>query len=270
MRYRVAFAKRFETSGQASAMDPTTELDVYLADGVVAEKRFVERLEPAAQHSQEVLDEDDAFLASATPEVWEYEVVDSRKDEFEDAAKNAEGILEIQVVDETETSADEATGVLLSRNEVRRRETGAQDTELRGGAGVSATPDDGPAGRPTVDASAGGMAPGRSRFGDDEVEGIGEPGGAGIDDLRVADASDPSLGLTEPGDPDSDWAANTGPTRAPGRGIETRDLTDRSSTLRQMPSPSPKRVEKEAPPQAKPPRKAAPPRPRAKKPRAGN
>lgn len=47
------------------------ELDVNLPDGAVAEKVFVERLEPAAQHSQEVLDEDDAFLGAVTAEAWD-------------------------------------------------------------------------------------------------------------------------------------------------------------------------------------------------------
>ncbi|MFN3323971.1 MAG: hypothetical protein ACK5AZ_10785 [Bryobacteraceae bacterium] len=46
-------------------------------------------------------------------------------------------------------------------------------------------------------------------------------GGAGIDDLTVLDASDPSLGLTNidesgPGD----WAADTGPSRSPEGDLE--------------------------------------------------
>lgn len=65
MRYRVAFEKRLQSDGHESPIDPTALLDEELADGVVAEKVFVERLEPDAQHSQETLDEDDAFLALA-------------------------------------------------------------------------------------------------------------------------------------------------------------------------------------------------------------
>ena len=38
------------------------ELDQNVSDGVVAEKVFIERLESEAQHSQEVLDEDDADI----------------------------------------------------------------------------------------------------------------------------------------------------------------------------------------------------------------
>jgi hypothetical protein len=40
-----------------------------------------------ARHPQETLDEDDAFLGSAVPEVWECEVVNERKDEFEDGLR---------------------------------------------------------------------------------------------------------------------------------------------------------------------------------------
>ena len=64
---------------------------MYLPDGVVVEKNFVERLESMAQHSQEVLDEDDAFLGRAGTEVWEYEIVNDRASEFEDALKNSNG-----------------------------------------------------------------------------------------------------------------------------------------------------------------------------------
>src|SRR5437016_11319737 len=78
VRYRVAFQKRLQTDGQPSPLDATTELDSELADGVVAEKSFVERLESQAEHSQEVLDEDDAFLGLAATEVWEYDVVNGR------------------------------------------------------------------------------------------------------------------------------------------------------------------------------------------------
>lgn len=71
MRYRVAFVKRVQSDGNDSAMRPSAELDQNLPEGVVVEKVFIEQLETEAQHSQEVLDEDDAFLGSAAPEVWE-------------------------------------------------------------------------------------------------------------------------------------------------------------------------------------------------------
>ena len=72
MTYRVAFAKRFQSDGTESALDPSSELDIDIPDGVVASKEMVERFEPSAQHSQEVLDEDDAFLGLASAEVCEY------------------------------------------------------------------------------------------------------------------------------------------------------------------------------------------------------
>lgn len=114
MRYRVAFAKRFESDGRESATDPTAAVDVLLADGVVADKALVERLEPFAQHSQETLDEDDAFLASAAPEVWEYDVVDERAGEFEDALRNAETVIEFDVLDKDTTESSEVSDVALS------------------------------------------------------------------------------------------------------------------------------------------------------------
>ena len=103
MRYRLAFEKRLRSDGQASSLDPTTKLDEELSDGIVAETVFVERLEPQAQHSQEVLDEDDAFLALAGTEVWEYEVVNFRKDEFDDGIRNSRVVFEYTVIDESET-----------------------------------------------------------------------------------------------------------------------------------------------------------------------
>ena len=33
--YRVTFAKRYQEDGQPSALDPSAELDTYLADGIV-------------------------------------------------------------------------------------------------------------------------------------------------------------------------------------------------------------------------------------------
>ena len=70
MTYRVAFTKRFQSDGQESAIDPTGDLDMLLPDGVVVDKVFVERFEPEAKHSQEVLDEDDAFLGLASAAIF--------------------------------------------------------------------------------------------------------------------------------------------------------------------------------------------------------
>lgn len=239
MTYRVAFAKRFQSDGTESALDPSSELDVYIADGVVAFKEMVERFEPQAQHSQEVLDEDDAFLGSASAEVWEYDVVDERAQEFEDAMRNSQTVMEFEVIDETPTTADEVTGVALGDSSSRAPDRFIEGEEVtRGGSGVRGV-DDGPGGQPTVDASAGGMGPGRPYLSLDEAEADINSGSGGIDDLNIVSAKDPRLGLTDYGDiPADDWAANTGPTRTP----EEAQATDTS--LREEPQPRAKRAKK--------------------------
>ena len=98
MLYRVTFAKRFQSDGEASSLDPTAELDTYLADGVVVDKSLVSQFDPEAKHSQEVLDEDDAFLGMAAAEVWEYDVADGREREFEDAIRNSQVVMEFQTI----------------------------------------------------------------------------------------------------------------------------------------------------------------------------
>lgn len=135
MRYRVAFAKRLLSNGGESALDPSAELDEYLADGVVADKTLVEQLESQAEHSQEALDEDDAFLGSAAPAVWEYDVVDERRQEFEDAAANSETVLEFEVIDDTPTEADELTAGSLGESESAARKDSAGQL-ISDGAGV--------------------------------------------------------------------------------------------------------------------------------------
>ena len=100
MTYRVTFAKRYQSDGQPSELDPSAELDVYLADGVVVDKVFVQRFDPEAKHSQEQLDEDDAFLGMAAPEVWEYQVEDGREQEFEEAIRNSQTVMEFEVIDD--------------------------------------------------------------------------------------------------------------------------------------------------------------------------
>ena len=100
MTYRVTFAKRFQSDGEPSQLDPSAELEQYLADGVVLDKAHVTSHEPEAKHSQEVLDEDDAFLAMAAAEVWEYQVEDGREGEFEDAIRNSQVVMEFEVIDD--------------------------------------------------------------------------------------------------------------------------------------------------------------------------
>jgi len=235
MRYRIAFTKRLQSDGGDTGMRPSAELDLNLSDGVVAEKEFVEQLESEAEHSQEVLDEDDAFLASATPEVWEYEVVDARSAEFEEALKNSDLVLEYDVVDSTVTTADEVPAGVLGDVGVYPGD-GRQDANLgpevtRAGSGRRAG-DDGPAGMPTGDPSAGGLGSSGSPLVLNDAEGLAEAASGGIDDLNVTSAKDPRLGLTNRGrKPAEDWAANTGPSQNPGRGIKSETLVDTASTL---------------------------------------
>lgn len=223
----MAFEKRFQSDGNESALDPSSELDVYLADGVVAGKEFVERFEPQSQHSQEVLDEDDAFLGLASPEVWEYDVVDARASEFEDAIRNSGLVMEFEIVDETTTDADEATGVALGDGSTRiAAPSSASKPSIQTIAGERGG-DDGPGGQQTIDPSAGADAPSRPYMSMDEVDGIDNSGSGGIDELHVVSADDPTLGLTDIGNIGADdWAANTGPSRAPGRGIISKDKGD--------------------------------------------
>ena len=103
MRYRVTFAKRFESNGEASGIDPTKFLD--LAEGVVQDKVIVEALEPESMHGQEVMDEDDAFLGRAAAEVWEYEVTDGREDEFVAALVGSGTVMEYDRMDEMDIPA---------------------------------------------------------------------------------------------------------------------------------------------------------------------
>jgi hypothetical protein len=125
MRYRVAFTKREE-----STMRPSSELDLNLSDGVVAEKVLVEELDSEAEHGEDGLDEDDSFLGSAAAEVWEYEVVDARKREFEDALQNSDLVLESEVIDDTVTEASDAAGNRLGTAGVYPGRVEPEDTEV--------------------------------------------------------------------------------------------------------------------------------------------
>ncbi len=89
-------------------MDPTLQLDGELPEGVVADKSAVEWIESEAQHSQEELDEDDAFLGFASAEIWEYDVFAGRDDEFKAAMKRSKVVLEYTVVDEANTPPEDA------------------------------------------------------------------------------------------------------------------------------------------------------------------
>lgn len=197
MRYRVVFAKRYASDGEESPINPAADLDVELADGIVADKTFVGRFESEAHHSQEVLDEDDAFLGLAAPEIWEYDVLDGREDEFVDAMKNSETVMEFAVVDEESVDEGDVTATTLDDS----------GTKVRGGSALR-TADDGPAGTVTGDASAGEFGSAGGMLSREEESNAAE----GADRLDVMHAGDGRLGLTNvEGKPAEDWAADTGP-----------------------------------------------------------
>ena len=132
MRYRLSFEKRLRTDGQDSALDTVIELDEKLPDGIVAEKTFIEYLEPQAQHSQEVLDEDDAFLALAGAEVWEYEILDGHSEEFEDAVRNSKVVFEATVIEDAGTEEGDLSNVRLASDD---RPLGDDQDDPRNAAG---------------------------------------------------------------------------------------------------------------------------------------
>jgi hypothetical protein len=154
MKYQVVFEKRSRTDGEPSAIDPTLQLDTELPEGVVADKNLVEWIESEAQHSQEALDEDDAFLAMASAEVWEYDVLSGKDREFKDAMKRSGVVLEYTVIDETETLPEDALPKPLRQAE-----------PIPSGMG-DASEAEGPAAHPTVDRSAGSPARGPKKTGD--------------------------------------------------------------------------------------------------------
>jgi hypothetical protein len=94
--YKVTFSKRFNSEGE-EADRPESFVDT--ADGIVLNASKAEVIEPAAMHSQEVMDEDDAFLSIGT-EVWEYEVAEGREQEFIDALENSQKVLQYEQMDE--------------------------------------------------------------------------------------------------------------------------------------------------------------------------
>lgn len=96
MRYQVTFRKRYNAEG-AGSENPSTLVNT--ADGVVIDAVKSEEIEPDNLHSQGVMDEDDDFLSLGS-EVWEYEIADGRQDEFIDALKNSEMVMEYLELDE--------------------------------------------------------------------------------------------------------------------------------------------------------------------------
>jgi len=96
MTYRVTFRKRFNREGEPSD-NPVEFLD--LPDGVVEDAEFSEMVEPGNLHVEERMEEDDDF-ESLGHEIWEFEVVDERRDEFVTALKNSGMVMEFLALDD--------------------------------------------------------------------------------------------------------------------------------------------------------------------------
>ena len=100
MKYRVAFMERTDAAGNKTE-NPTGYVAIDLADGVVLDCAFIERIEPYALHGQDVMEEDDNF-ESVAAEVWEYDVADGRDQDFIDALKNSKMVMEYEALDNLE------------------------------------------------------------------------------------------------------------------------------------------------------------------------
>ncbi len=90
--------ERTDAEGKKSE-NPNEYVDFELADGVVLDQVFVERIAPDSLHVQEVMDEDDDFESIAT-EVWEYDIADGRDQEFIDALKNSQMVIDYQSLED--------------------------------------------------------------------------------------------------------------------------------------------------------------------------
>jgi len=108
MRYRVTFMERTDAAGRPSE-SPPAYVDIGLPEGVVVDCTFVERTEPAAEHSEERLEEDDSFL-SVGSETWDYEVADERQDEFLAAVKNSQMAMECLPLGDDASAGAEPVG----------------------------------------------------------------------------------------------------------------------------------------------------------------
>lgn len=97
MKYRVVFRERSNREGER-ADNPPSFLDAQLDDETVLDAAFVGRNRPDAQHSSDVLEEDDDFLSLGT-EVWEYDVAEGKEQDFKDALRNSEMVIEYEPIE---------------------------------------------------------------------------------------------------------------------------------------------------------------------------
>jgi hypothetical protein len=101
VKYKVVFRERSDREGE-KADDPASFLDAQLDDETVLDAVFVGRLTPEAQHSSDVIEEDDGFL-SIVGEIWEYDVAEGKDEDFKAALQNSGMVMEFEPLE----SADE-------------------------------------------------------------------------------------------------------------------------------------------------------------------
>ena len=106
MKYRVTFMERTDGVGNPTE-NPPAFVDPELMDGVVLDATFLHRLEPESLHVQEAMEEDDSFLSIGT-EVWEYDIADGRDEEFVDALKNSQMVIEYETIDDASTPLEDS------------------------------------------------------------------------------------------------------------------------------------------------------------------
>lgn len=94
--YKVTFTKRFNSEGEEADRPETF---VQVSDGIVLNAAKAELIDPPGLHSQDALDEDDAFLSIGT-EVWEYEVADGGDEEFIRALEASQKVIQYEQMDE--------------------------------------------------------------------------------------------------------------------------------------------------------------------------
>lgn len=100
MKYRVVFRERTNQAGE-KADDPASFLDVQLDDDTVLDAVLVGRNDPDGLHNSEQLDEDDDLISVGT-EVWEYDVADGKDEDFKNAMKNSEMVIEFEPLESSD------------------------------------------------------------------------------------------------------------------------------------------------------------------------
>jgi hypothetical protein len=100
MKYRVIFRERAGVS-RGVVQNPVGFLQGSLSDSVVRTSKFVLRNDPEFKNSSDQADDDVEFRHLGT-EIWEYEVVEGRDQEFKDALLNSGSIIEFTPIAQVE------------------------------------------------------------------------------------------------------------------------------------------------------------------------